>query len=179
MKKRFAITLIILSTLVYGGMFFMATYYGTGFFDEILIQLNRMTIGLSKKQEVAQSKFILKTILENEHPPGSWKGLMLPSPDHQELFYHYKIWTLKTKLTHEDIHGSYPIFESKKNNFTLINMRYGNTKPVVQFPFLTDKAGYLITGLFFPINEKPLSADYNRDNRVTYEDVLLAREREQ
>jgi len=40
MPKKFAFSLIVLSTIVYGSIFLMANHYGTGFFDEILIQLN-------------------------------------------------------------------------------------------------------------------------------------------
>ena len=181
MLKRFSITLIIMATIVYGSMFFMGYYYGTGFFDEILIQLNRVSIIFSKKQEIEQSKFILKTIIESEHPQDSWKGLIAHNKikDDEELFYYYKIWTIKTKLSLKDISDSYPIFEKTKNNINIINIRYGKAKPVLQFPFFKDKAGNLKAGLFFPLNEKPLSADYNKDNKVDYKDVLLARKAEQ
>lgn len=177
MPKKFAITLIVLSTLIYGTIFLMAQRYGTGFFDEIIIQVNRMAINLSKNQEVTLSKLILKTILENEHPPDFWHSLIARSQknDHKELFYHYKIWTLKTKLSIKDISRSYPTFQSQKDSFTIINMRYGKIKTVLQFPFLKDKAGNLIVGLFFPINETPFSADYNNDKIINYEDVVLAR----
>ncbi|MBU2630975.1 MAG: hypothetical protein KKE61_20360 [Proteobacteria bacterium] len=180
-KKSFGVTLIILSTIVYGSIFFLANQYQTSFFDEMLIQLNRITTSSSKKQEISQSKLILRTILENEHPPADWANLIVRSEqtDHEQLFYHYKIWTIKTKLGIEDITDSYPVFESKSDNITVINMRYGKTKPVLQFPFFKDKKGNLITGLFFPINEKPLSADYNNDNKINHEDVMLARKAEQ
>ena len=177
MPKKFAFSLIVLSTVVYGSIFLMANHYGTGFFDEILIQLNRMTLNLSKKQEVDRTRLILKTILENEHPPASWNSLIARSrqKDHKELFYYYKIWSIKSKLSLKDISRSYPIFESNKDHYTLINMRYGNTKPVLQFPFFKNKAGKLVAGLFFPINEAPMSADYNNDKIINYEDVVLAR----
>ena len=177
MLKRFSITLIVVSTIVYGSMFFMGIYYGTGFFDEILAQVNRVSITFSKKQEIKQSKFILKTIIENEHPQKSWKGLIAHNQikDDEEVFYYYKIWSIKTKLSHKDITDSYPIFEKVKNNINIINIRYGKEKPVLQFPFFKDKAGNLKTGLFFPLNEKPISADYNKDNKVDHKDVLLAR----
>lgn len=181
MLKRFSITLIIMATIVYGSMFFMGIYYETGFFDEILIQLNRVSTRFTKKQEIEQSKFILKTIIENEHPPDSWKGLIAHNriKDDEELFYHYKIWTIKTKLSLKNITDSYAISEQNKNNINIINIRYGKANPVLQFPFFKDKAGNLKTGLFFPINEKPISADYNKDNAVNYEDVRLARKAEQ
>jgi len=177
MLKRFSITLIIVSTIVYGSVFFLGLYYGTGFFDEMLAQLNRVSITFSKKQEIDQSKFILKTIIESEHPQDSWKGLIAHNQikNDEELFYYYKIWSIKTKLSHKDISDSYPIFEKTKNNINIINIRYGKTKPVMQFPFFKDKAGNLRTGLFFPLNEKPISADYNKDNKVDHKDVLLAR----
>ncbi len=54
-------------------------------------------------------------------------------------------------------------------------MRYGKSKPVVQFPFYKDKKGNMIAGLFFPINEQPLSADLNNDNKIDHKDVLIAR----
>ena len=180
MLKRFSITLIIVSTLVYGSMFFMGIYYETGFFDEMIIQLNRVSIKFTKKQEIEQSKFILKTIIENEHPQDSWKGLISHNQikNDEELFYYYKIWTIKTKLSLEDITDSYPIFEKNKNNINIINIRYGKTNPVLQFPFFKDKAGNLKTGLFFPLNEKPIFADYNKDSKVDHKDVLLARKAE-
>ncbi len=177
MKKRFSITLIILSTIVYGSMFFLGRYHGTGFFDEILVQLNRVSITFSKKLEIERSKFILKTIIESEHPQDSWKGLIVHNQikADDELFYYYKVWTIQAKLTLEDISSSYPIFEKTNNNINIINFRYGREKPVLQFPFFRDRAGNLRTGLFFPLNEKPISADYNKDNKVNHKDVLLAR----
>ena len=177
MLKKFSITLIALSTIIYGSLFFMAKHYNTSFFDEIVMQLNRIVCSLNKKQEIQTSKTILKLILKNEHPPANWDNLIVHNPedDNKDLFYFYKIWTIKTKLTIKDIDGSYPIFQSRGNNVTLINMRYGKEKPVLQFPFSKDKKGNLITGLFFPINERPMSADYNKDNKVNYEDVLIAR----
>ncbi|MBT4506060.1 hypothetical protein [Desulfobacula sp.] len=181
MLKRFSISLIIVSTIVYGSMFFMGIYHGTGFFEEILIQVNRLSVNLSKKQEIIQSKFILKTIIENEHPPDSWKGLIVHNQikADEELFYYYKIWTIKTGLSLKDITDSYPIFEKNNNNINIINIRYGKAKPVLQFSFFRDKAGNLKTGLFFPLNEKPISADYNKDKKVDYKDVILARKAEQ
>ncbi len=180
LKKKFGITLIVISTLVYGSIFFLSIHHGTSFFDEILIQLNRVAGNLNKKDEVQQSKFILKTIVENEHPPQIWQKLIAHNKenDHQELFYYYKIWTVKAKLSIDDIAGSYPIFEKTQNGITLINMRYGKTKPILQFPFFRDNKGNIITGLFFPINEKPMSADYNNDNKVNDKDVILARKKE-
>ncbi len=173
-KKKFSISLIILSTIIYGSVFATAKYHDTSFFDEMLIQLNRAAISISKKQEIAQSKFILQTIIENEHPPQIWDTLISHNPenDDTQLFYYYKIWTIKTKLNTKDIKDSYPIFESSKNNITMINMRYGKNKPIVQFPFFRDKDTTLNTGLFFPINATPISADYNNDNKVNYDDIL-------
>ncbi|MCF6247021.1 MAG: hypothetical protein L3J69_06630 [Desulfobacula sp.] len=180
LKKKFGITLIIISTLVYGSIFFLSMHHETSFFDEILIQLNRAAGNLNKKDEIQQSKFILKTIIENDHPPQIWKNLIAHNPqnDNEELFYYYKIWTIRTKLSMDDIAGSYPIFEKTKNGITHINMRYGKDKPVLQFPFFRNNAGNLVTGLFFPINERSMSADYNKDNKVNYKDVILARKRE-
>lgn len=177
MLKRFSITLIIVSTIVYGSMFGLGIYYGTGFFEEILIQLNRVSTNLSKKDEVTQSREILKTIIENEHPTENWKNLIVKNPkmNHAELFYYYKIWTIKTKLSQKDIVASYPIFQKGTNDITIINMRYGKSKPILQFPFFKDQLGNLIAGLFFPLNEKPMSADLNSDNAVNYKDVMLAR----
>jgi len=177
MIKKFAISLIILSSLVYGGMFLMAKQHGTGFFDEMLIQMNRMATSMGHRDEVTQSKLILATILKNEHPPANWDRIIEHNQqnDHNELFYYYKIWTIKTGLQMEEIKGSYPIFKSSKNNVIFINMRYGKKKAILQFPFTRDNNGNLITGLFFPINERPLSADFNNDNTINHEDVDLAR----
>lgn len=177
MRKRFAITLIVVSTIAYGTIFLMAIHHDTGFFDEMINQVNRMAIHLSKRQEVALTKLTLKTILENEHPPDIWYGLIGPSKknDPKELFYHYKVWTLKINLSIKDISRSYPIYESKKDGHTIIHMRYGKLKTVLQFPISQGKAGNLIVGLFFPINEMPFSADYNKDKIIDHKDVVLAR----
>jgi len=56
-------------------------------------------------------------------------------------------------------------------------MRYGPSKPVVQFPFYKNDKGDLITGLFFPVNEMPLAADLNNDKKINHEDVTLARKK--
>ena len=177
LKKRFGITLIVLTTIVYGSIFIMGQYYGTGFFDEMLIQINRLSASFNSKAEVNQSKLILTTIMENEHPPESWKGLIAHNPQNnsKELFYYYKIWTIKTKLSLKDVKDSYPIFAITKNNIISINMRYGKSKPVVKFPFFRDADGNLLTGLFFPINEQPMSADLNKDKKINHDDVVVAR----
>ena len=177
MRKRFAITLIVVSTFVYGTIFVMAKRYDTGFFDEMTNQVNRMALNMSKRDEVALTKLTLKTILENEHPPDLWHGLIARSKryDHQELFYHYKVWTLKSNLSMKDISRSYPINESTKDGHTIINIRYGKLKKVLQFPIMKGNAGNLIVGLFFPINEMPFSADYNNDKIIDYKDVIRAR----
>ncbi len=177
MLKRFAITLIILSTLVYGSVFFLSMHYHTGFFDEILIQMTRMDAGFFNKAEVRQSKQVLKTIIENEHPPENWPGMIFKPGDNnaEQLFYHYKVWVTKTQVTLADVKGSYPIFKSKEDKAILINMRYGNKKPVLQFPFYKTGSGKLLTGLFFPINELPFDADLNKDHIIDQKDVLIAR----
>lgn len=181
MIKRFAFSLLFLSTIVYGSLFLMAKHYGTGFFDEVSIQLNRISATINHKPEIDQSKFILKAIIDNEHPPAGWSDIITHNrqKNDSELFYHYKIWTIIIKLNINDINDSYPIFHFFKDNINFITMRYGKTKPIIQFPFLKDKAGNLLTGLFFPINEEPVSADYNMDNIVNHEDVLLARKAEE
>ena len=179
MPRKFAISLIIISTIVYGYIFLVSKQYGTGFFDEILYQMNRMAVLLANNQEVVQTKRILSAVLTNEHPPKKWKGLIARSQekDHLELFYHYKIWTLKTGLRMEDIAGSYPIHKFNKEMFTVINMRYGNTQPTLQFPLFRDKTGKIVSGLFFPLGEPPVDVDYNNDNIISYEDVVLARKK--
>lgn len=175
--RRFAITLIIISTSIYGSVFFLAKQHGTGFFDEILMQLNRLTIGISNKLEVEQSKIILLTILKNDHPPETWRSLIIHNQnnDHNELFYYYKIWLIKSGLSINHIARSYPIFRSKQNNLTIIKMRYGSNKPVIQFPFSKNSKGILTTGLFFPLNETSILADLNKDNKVNAQDVMRAK----
>ncbi|MCP3874975.1 MAG: hypothetical protein GY699_17710 [Desulfobacteraceae bacterium] len=177
MLKKFAITLIVISTSVYGTTFFIAKHHGTSFFDEIVIQLNRLSTNLSNEQEVERSRFILRSIVENEQPPANWDNLIVHNQktNHKELFYYYKIWTIKTKLSIADINDSYPIFKKEEKTLIRINMRYGKDKPILQFPFSKNKEGSVITGLFFPINERPLSADLNKDNKINNEDVKLAR----
>ncbi len=177
MLKRFAVTLIILSTFVYGSVFFLSMHYHTGFFDEILIQINRLDTGLFNKAEVRQSRQLLKTIIKNEYPPENWQAFIVKPAenDADQLFYHYKVWVTKTQLTLTDIEDSYPIFKSKKDKAILINMRYGNDKPVLQFPFYRTTNGKLLTGLFFPVNELPFDADLNKDHIIDQKDVLIAR----
>ncbi len=175
MPKRIAITLILLSTIVYGTVFLLSRHYRTSFFDEILIQLNRMAISISDKRAVNQTRYILKTILENGHPPATWPALIARYRKRrpEELFYYYKVWAIKTKLGIDDVRKSYPIFKSSGEGSVTINMRYGNTKPVLQFPFFKEKAGNLVAGLFFPINEAPFSADINHDGVINEEDVAI------
>lgn len=176
MLKRFSISLIIISSIVYLSIFLIARHQGTGFFDEILIQLNRLNINLSHEHKVKQSKFVLKFIHENKTPPAQWNSIIIQNwkMDSNELFYYYKVWMIKTGLTLSDIEKSYPIFVSIEDQITRINMRYGPAKPVVQFPFSSKKKGQLITGLFFPINEPPFSADLNGDKVINQKDVELA-----
>jgi hypothetical protein len=177
LKKRFGITLIVLTTIIYGSIFIMGQYYSIGFFDEMIIQINRLSIGFYNKSEVNQSKLILTTIMVNEHPPSNWKDLIAHNPQNSntELFYYYKIWSIKTKLSFKEVKNSYPIFKITKNNIISINMRYGKLKPAVKFPFFRDAGGNLLTGLFFPISGQPISADLNKDKKISYDDVVVAR----
>lgn len=176
MPKRFAITLIVMSTTLYGSIFALSMVHGTGFFDEIIIQLNRVTANLSSMDEIQQSRLILNTILENEQPPETWQTLIIKPPDKDldQFFYFYKVWTIKKGLTPKNIKGSYAIFKTEQNQVTMINMRYGKNKPVLRFSFSRTKQGQLKSGLFFAINELPFSADLNKDNTVDRKDVLLA-----
>ncbi len=176
MIKRFAITLITLSTLVYGSIFAFSIVHDTSFFDEIVIQLNRMSTNLNNNDEVQHSRLLLKTILENETPPENWQTMIIPPPgnDLNQLFYFYKVWSIKTGLTLKNIKKSYPIFKSEQNQLTIINMRYGKKKPILQFPFSKNNQGNLVSGMFFAINELPFSADYNKDEKIDHKDVLLA-----
>ncbi len=179
MLKKFAISLIIMSTFLYGTIFMMSKRYETTFFDEILIQLNRMTASMNKSQEVQFTKTILTVIINNEHPPNDWNKFIAHKPqyDNKELFYYYKVWSIEVKLNINDINASYPIFIASNKNSITINMRYGKDKPVLQFPFYKDKKENLITGLFFPINEKPLNADLNNDDKIDHKDVIIAKKR--
>jgi len=179
MLKKFAISLIIMSTFMYGTVFFMSKHYETLFFDEILIQLNRMTANFNRPKEVEFTKILLTSIINNEQPPSDWNRYVVHSPkyDNTELFYYYKIWTINAKLNMDDINSSYPIFTASNEKKVVINMRYGPSKPVVQFPFYKNEKGDLITGVFFPVNERPLSADLNNDDKINHEDVILARKR--
>ncbi len=179
MLKKFSISLIIMATFLYGTIFVMSQRYETSFFDEIVMQLNRMTANMNKSQEVQFTKLILTIIINNEHPPSDWNRFIAHNSeyDHKELFYYYKIWSIKAKLNINDINASYPIFTSSSENSIVINMRYGKDKPIVRFPFYKDEKENLITGLFFPINEKPLNADLNDDDKIDYKDVILARKK--
>ncbi len=177
MLKKFSISLIIMSTFLYGSIFFISKQYETAFFDEIVIQLNRMTASFNKSPEAQFTKIVLTAIINNEHPPPDWSNFIAHNLkyNHNELFYYYKVWSIKVKLSSEDINASYPIYSASNENFVVINMRYGRSKPVVQFPFYKNKKGDLVAGLFFPINEKPLSADLNNDNIINHKDVVIAR----
>jgi hypothetical protein len=177
MLKKFSISLIIMSTFLYGSIYFMSKKYDTTFFDEILIQLNRMTANFNKSQEAQFTKIILTTIINNEHPPSNWNRFIAHNAkySHKELFYYYKVWSIKVKLNLEDINSSYPIFTSNSEKVMMINMRYGKSKPVVRFPFYKNKKGDMVAGLFFPVNEKPFSADLNKDKKINHQDVIIAR----
>ena len=50
---------------MYGTVFFMSQRYDTVFFDEILIQLNRMTANFNRPEEVAFTKILLAAIINN------------------------------------------------------------------------------------------------------------------
>ena len=164
---------------MYGSVFIMAKRHGTGFFDEILIQMNRFSTNLANKAEINQSKAILRLIMASDHPPANWETLISgkEKKDTTSLYYHYKTWLTQSGLTPKDIDGSYPIFKSTTNQLTIINMRYGKDKPILQFPFLTSGSNGLVTGLFFPVNELAFSADLNKDGRVDDKDVELAAKR--
>ncbi len=179
MLKRFSITLIVISTLVYGGVFFMAFYHDTGFFEEMLIQINRIDAGTTRKAHVKLSKMIFMEVLDNEHPTKTWFSMIAPKPGRNdtELFYHYKVWCERTGLTPGEISGSYPIFKSAQQHIAIINMRYGKAMPVVQFPIVKITDGTLRSLLFYPINEPPFSADLNKDQVVDHQDVILARKK--
>ncbi len=176
MLKRFSISLIVLSSVVYLTIFLISRHHETGFFDEILIQLNRISTNMSHEQKVKQTKILLKLIIENDTPPAHWNLFIDHNwkTDPNELFYYYKVWIIKAGLNLADIDESYPIYSSKEKEITKINMRYGPNKPILQFPFSVDKHKKLTTGLFFPINEPPFSADLNKDKFINEKDVRLA-----
>jgi hypothetical protein len=177
MLRRFALSLIGISTLIYGSIFFSSVIHNTGFFDEILIQLNRMNANMSNMDEIQHSRQVLNAIMNNDHPPDNWTSLIAgpPEKDPVQLFYFYKVWMKQSGLTPKDIKRSYAIFKSVKNNLLILNMRYGKNKPVLQFPFMSTPQGQVVSGLFFAINELPFSADINNDGRVDQKDVLAAK----
>lgn len=176
MLKRFSISLIVISSAVYMTIFLMSRHYQTGFFDEILIQLNRLNTSLGHKTEIIQTKYILKLVSENDTPTKQWYAVMRPGSktDPTQLFYYYKVWLIKAGLTQTDINQSYPIFRMMKDDVAVINMRYGPGKPIVQFPFSKTGKDSFVCGLFFPINEPPFSADLNKDKTVDQKDVVIA-----
>ncbi len=177
MLKRFSISLIILSSIIYLTIFLISRHHETGFFDEILIQLNRISTNMNHEKKVKQTKLVLNLILNHETPPDQWRFIVDHNwkTDPNELFYYYKVWMIKTGLTSADIDASYPIYNTKEDQVTKINMRYGPDKSILQFPFSVDKKKNLITGLFFPINEPPFSADLNGDKFINHLDVSLAK----
>lgn len=176
MPKKFAISLIVLSTILYANVFHLSVVHKTSFFDEMIMQINRFQVGLANKDEMNLSKLILRTILENEHPPEEWNRMILPSPEfnHTKLFYFYKVWSIQRGLTLGDIKSSYPIFKTKKNHLTILKIRYGKDKPILQFPFSKNSEDFPIAGLFLAANELPFSADLNKDDEINHADVVLA-----
>ncbi|MCK5686537.1 hypothetical protein KAJ27_20545 [bacterium] len=177
MIKKISISLIIMSTFLYGTVFLMSKRYETSFFDEILFQLNRMAASMNKPEEVKFTKLVLASIVNNEEPPSKWSQFIVHDPkyDSTELFYYYKVWSVKAKLNINDINSSYPIFSASSEKSIILNMRYGKNRPVLQFPFYKNEKGDMTAGLFFPVNERPLSADLNKDNTIDHEDVRIAR----
>lgn len=177
MLKKFSISLIIMSTFLYASIFVVSKQYNTSFFDEINNQLTRVTAVFNKPKEIEFTKLVLSAIVNSEHPPADWDNYLFHNPEysHSELFYYYKVWTIKLKLTLEQITSSYPIYSRRGKNSIAVDMRYAPSRPVVRFPFFQDSKGNLVAGLFFPVNEKPLVADLNRDHKVNHEDVILAK----
>lgn len=177
MLKKFSISLIIMSTFLYASIFVVSKQYNTSFFDEINNQLSRITAVFNKPQEVEFTKLVLSAIVNSEHPPADWDQYLFHNAkySHSELFYYYKVWVIKTKLTLKQITSSYPIYSRRSENSVAVNMRYGSSQPVVRFPFFQDSKGNIVAGLFFPVNEKPLVADLNRDHKINHEDVVLAK----
>ncbi len=124
MLKSFSISLIVLSSIVYLTIFLISRHHETGFFDEILIQVNRISTNMNHEEKIKQSKTVLKLILENETPPDQWNLIILQNwkTDPNELFYYYKVWIIKTDLTLADIDESYPIYSSTENQITKIKL---------------------------------------------------------
>lgn len=175
--KRFAVTLIIMATVLYGSIFVMSKQYGTPFFEEIVIQLNRMNEKFGGSPEVTMTKTVLKAIIENETPPDEWNRFILHASEYSpnDLFYLYKVWSVTVSLTLRDINKSYPILNTENENGILLRMRYGKTQPVLQFKFFKVGEDTLAMGLFYPVNEPPVSADLNNDKTIDAKDVRIAR----
>lgn len=179
MRKKFAITLICLTTILYGAVFFISRNNGTGFLEEINCQLMRLHGNLKYAQQVDQAKGLLKMVLNNENPPSNWNDFLEEKlqPFNDKAFYFFKIWMIDSHITADNIEASYPVHIVERVDTLTVLQRFPGTGHVLQFNIFTNAASKPVFGLFLPINNSNFSADYNYDDRIDYEDVLLARKR--
>jgi hypothetical protein len=178
MKK--IIIYIVLGCSLLGLSIYIIFYnQDTRFIDELQVQLIRILTINQYEEESKYAKFVLAEIINNENPPNNWKDQIGERSQRfgDGLFYFFKVWFIESKTTLSEIEHSYIIIPRKVENGVLLNLRYGNAKPTIQFCIVRDENNKLKADFTFPLNNCTFDADYNGDRVYNIKDVNIAKER--
>jgi hypothetical protein len=178
MRKKFAITLICLTTILYGSILSISISNETRFFQEINYQLVRAQGKLKYDLQVSHMKDLLKAVFDNDAPPPEWDSYLEDSLKEfsTKAFYFFKVWLIESNISQDDIADSYLIFIAQSGDKQILDLRFPSQGYVLQFNIYANSSGQPVSGLFFPKKNREFSADYNNDSFVNYQDVVLARE---
>ncbi len=149
----------------------------TTYLDELQILLFRLVTINKYEEEANYARYILSGIIMNDVPPDNWGELTGERSQKFKngLFYFFKVWFIESETTIQDIEKSYIIFAHKSENYVLFELRYGKSKPAIQFRVTKNNNNNFVADFTFPLNNCTFHPDYNRDNVFDSKDVALAK----
>jgi len=149
----------------------------TRFLNELAIQTYRILTINKYKEESDYAKYVLSEIINNDNPPKNWKDQIGERSQRLGvgLFYIFKVWFIESRTPLSEIENSYIIIPHKIESGVMFLLRYGNSKPAIQFHIVRTKNNKLKADFTFPLNNCTFNPDYNGDNVFDMKDVILAR----
>jgi len=128
-------------------------------------------------KELKFAKSTLMMVLENDEPTEQWVNTIggTASKFPGKLFYILKVWFIEAGVTRDDIMSGYidsPVFINQDSVSLLLN--YKRNTPRIKCIIFTGKEDQK-AAFTFNMNNCLFSADYNEDDLINVEDVILAR----
>jgi len=169
----FAATIIVLCVLF---VFIESRKNFRPFFQEAYVLYTRYVKALNYKNEIYHAKKLLQLTISEEHTPENWGAITgeLTERMPDASFYTFKVWFIESGVSIEDIENSYPTMIFKDEYATRLILNYSKDLPEISFNIFNDNND-IKADAYFSLNNCLFSADYNKDEKIDYQDVVIAR----